>query len=113
MTERGVNRSFQTSVAQVVAATRLREVRALRGFTRLDSMPEAGDIEDVEELNISIAPISDKRRPSWLPAIDLRGEGVFLRLMKMDRRRQGVGAAAKWLLNRSVSNSAGTSGAKA
>lgn len=80
VTERGVNRSFQTSVAQVVAATRLREVRALRGFTRLDSMPEAGDIEDVEELNISIAPISDKRRPSWLPAIDLRGEGVFLRL---------------------------------
>jgi len=77
---RGVHRHFRGSIAQVVAATRLREVRALRGFTRIDSMPEAGEVEDVEELNIAVAPISKDKRPYWLPAIDLRGEGVFIRL---------------------------------
>ena len=42
-------------------------------------MPEAGEAEDVEELNITIAPISSNR-PTWLPAVELRGEGIFIRL---------------------------------
>ncbi len=64
----------------VVAGLRLREVRALRGFTRLDSSPELGDELDVSELNVTMAPIGKEKKPSWLPAIDLRGEGIFVRL---------------------------------
>jgi len=60
-------------VARVVLVQRLREVRALRGFTRVDA-PDPSD-----RLNTELAPIS--RRPlSWLPAIEVRGEGIYLEL---------------------------------
>lgn len=50
---------------------KLREVRALKAFTRLtdpDSTTEA------DEAALSFAPLN------WLPAMEVRGEGVFLRL---------------------------------
>src|SRR5690606_15689232 len=53
-----------------VLVERLREVRALIGFTRIDG-PGA------EARNV--APIS-RRRPTWVPAAQSRGEGIFLRL---------------------------------
>ena len=43
-------------VGEVRAATRLREVRALRGFTRIESGFDIGDLADVSELNIHLAP---------------------------------------------------------
>jgi hypothetical protein len=58
-----------SSVSQVVRATRLREVRALKGFTRIYP-PESG---------ADLAPLSS-RRLNWLPAIEVRGEGVFFSL---------------------------------
>lgn len=60
---------------QVIAeAVRLREVRALIGFTRVNppGTREAG-------VEIPLAPIQSTRR-NWLPAIEVRGEGVFLAL---------------------------------
>jgi hypothetical protein len=62
-----------------VAASRLREVRALRGFTRIDSIPDLGERTDVSELEVRIAPLGLKD-VDWLPGIDFRGEGIFLRL---------------------------------
>ncbi len=59
--------------ADVVQAERLREVRALIGFTRLD----APDPEDPEL--VARAPLT-RSRPQWLPASEVRGEGIFLRL---------------------------------
>ena len=58
---------------KVMLATRLREVRALRGFTRL--LPPAGLPEDVDR-----AAKLSKEKLDWLPAIEVRGEGIFLRL---------------------------------
>lgn len=58
-------------IDRVVRVTRLREVRALRGFTRV--LPPAGP-EDPR-----IAPISVARM-NWLPAVENRGEGIFLRM---------------------------------
>jgi hypothetical protein len=61
------------------AVSRLREVRALAGFTRIQPFPVPAD-RIVEELaNGSICPLST-RPPSWLPGADIRGEGIFLRL---------------------------------
>ncbi len=58
-------------IAEVV---RLREVRALIGFTRINP---PGTVErGVETVT---APIQDAHR-DWLPAIEVRGEGVFLAL---------------------------------
>lgn len=76
---RAVPSSFTQRILQVVAGTRLREVRALRGFTRIDSMPEIGEEHDIEHLDIKVAPLSVHKHPNWLPAVDLRGEGVFIR----------------------------------
>jgi hypothetical protein len=61
-----------TRLRQVVLAERLREVRAFIGFTRIDS--ERGEGEKSNR-----APIS-RRGPEWVPAAEVRGEGLFLRL---------------------------------
>jgi hypothetical protein len=58
-------------VGTIVRAVRLREVRAITGFTRVNP---PGDPEAP-----NIAPLS-KTRLSWLPAIEVRGEGIFLSL---------------------------------
>ncbi|RKE21909.1 DUF1998 domain-containing protein [Streptomyces sp. TLI_171] len=58
-------------LAQVMLVKRLREVRALQSFTRIEEPSPA--------VLPRHAPISNVR-PSWLPAIEVRGEGVFLRL---------------------------------
>jgi hypothetical protein len=50
---------------------KLREVRALKAFTRLS---DAESTTDAAEM-----PLSERPLP-WLPAMEVRGEGVFLRL---------------------------------
>lgn len=57
----------------VVLAHRLREVRVLVGLTRLRP-PGPGSDTDRESAPLSLAPLS------WLPGIEVRGEGLFLRL---------------------------------
>lgn len=57
----------------LVKVHRLREVRALRGFHRVES-GFAGD-----SFRVEVAPLS-KRRLDWLPAIEVRGEGIYLEL---------------------------------
>ena len=59
-------------VAQVSRVSRLREVRALTGFTRIE--PPLSDKKDV------VAPLTEKVEPTWLPAVEVLGEGVFVRL---------------------------------
>ena len=66
-------------LAEVRAAMRLREVRALRGFTRIESGIDIGDLADVAELNIDIAPLGSTN-VRWRPTVELRGEGIFLTL---------------------------------
>ena len=56
----------------IVRAVRLREIRAIKGFTRI--LPPGGDENDT-----NIAPISLDRK-DWLPAIEVRGEGIFLEI---------------------------------
>jgi flavin-binding protein dodecin len=62
----------------VTRATRLREVRAIRGFTRMFP-PTAGDEERVARISLN--------RTNWLPAVENRGEGIFIHL-RLDRVRQ-------------------------
>ncbi|MFJ3496445.1 DrmB family protein [Streptomyces sp. NPDC086091] len=57
---------------------KLREVRALKAFTRLAD-PDA--TTEVREMPLSGSPLR------WLPAMEVRGEGIFLRL---DEDRLGV-----------------------
>ncbi|MFF1867267.1 DrmB family protein [Kitasatospora herbaricolor] len=54
-------------VGRIVLADRLREVRALSGFSRVS--PDA-----------AIVPADTARRLKWLPAVEVFGEGIFLTL---------------------------------
>jgi hypothetical protein len=65
---------FQTQISQVVLASRLREVIVLRGFTRIDPP----DPENAGQTLVSIAQNPKNR----LPAVEHRGEGIFLELVE-------------------------------
>jgi hypothetical protein len=69
----GVPAELDKLLADIVQAERLREVRALVGFTRLDA-PDPEDPDLVE-----VAPLA-KSSPTFVPATEVRGEGIFLRL---------------------------------
>lgn len=67
-------------IASVVQLHRLREVQALVGFTRLEA--EVRDIHgqystDVERADIAV-------EPRWFPAVENRGEGIFVHLHRTD-----------------------------
>ena len=77
-------------IAAVVQLHRLREVLALIGFTRLDAVtPDIhGDFEsDVMRAEIAL-------EPHWFPAVENRGEGVFVELR--------ADAVATWLTRPAV-----------
>jgi hypothetical protein len=57
-----------------VVAERLREVNALIGFTRVEPPEEARGGGDPP----SRAPLANGK-PEWIPATEVRGEGIFLR----------------------------------
>jgi hypothetical protein len=67
-------------VERVVLLERLREVRALRGFTRIDPIPDLGEMGEVEALRSGMAPVMRMGRPSWYPGVEFRGEGIFIQL---------------------------------
>jgi hypothetical protein len=54
-------------VADVLIADKLREVRALAGFSRL-------------EPGVKVVPPDLEGRMDWLPALEVYGEGIFLRV---------------------------------
>jgi hypothetical protein len=56
--------------SKLVQVVRLREVRALTGFTRINP---PGDPQGT-----NVAAISVSRSLGWLPAVEVRGEGIFL-----------------------------------
>jgi hypothetical protein len=66
-------RGYDRLIDQVVLVSRLREVRALIGFTRL-SAPERDDLSSRQRIRLS------RNDPEWVPAVEQRGEGIFLQL---------------------------------
>lgn len=64
---------FSKWIRRVVQVRRLREVRALCGFTRVD--PPDPELQDKRRL----APLSGSQ-VDWLPAVEVRGEGIFVQL---------------------------------
>ena len=57
--------------SRIVRVVRLREVRVLRGFTRINP-PDRDRLSEMASLSA--------RRRNWLPGIEVRGEGIFLGL---------------------------------
>ncbi len=88
--------AFNGLMSKVVRVVRLREVRALRGFTRINP-------PDGEESNVN--PIACENL-NWLPAIEIRGEGVFIQLdlpaVESWEGQEAVKERAKYLDDRAV-----------
>ncbi|SYZ72210.1 conserved hypothetical protein [Candidatus Zixiibacteriota bacterium] len=60
---------------RVIKVERIREVRALTGFTRIESPGDYDDIGTIPEEKR--APLS-RKPPLWVPAAEIRGEGIFI-----------------------------------
>jgi hypothetical protein len=69
----GVPGGLGAVFSDVLQVERLREVRALVGFTRLDA-PDPDDPTLVTRVPLG------RGRPTWVPASEVRGEGIFLRV---------------------------------
>ncbi|WFU31428.1 DUF1998 domain-containing protein [Bradyrhizobium brasilense] len=98
---RGIDREFEIRpqtvpealkplLSRLVKATRLREVRAMTGFTRIH--PPGDSLAPVAQLSSS--PLD------WLPAIEVRGEGIFMelnnaRLAKWENRPAVIARASR------------------
>lgn len=67
---------FEQLFEQTTLVHRLREVRALYGFCRVDLQQEL-DLGQGD--SIECAPLT-RGQPAWLPACETRGEGIFIRL---------------------------------
>lgn len=102
-------KGFEAYFEKVVLVERLREVRALTAFTRIES---PGDFSDPSEIPAVLkAPIS-RGAPTWVPASEVRGEGVFLQFSEgalrdwcrrvRDREREFGQAHSLWRRTRNI-----------
>jgi hypothetical protein len=66
---------------RIVLAERLREVRALVGFTRIES---PGDYENPAEFPEDQRMRIARGNPSWVPANEIRGEGLFFQFSEQE-----------------------------
>lgn len=74
VTEMEVADEIAAWVDRVVAVDRMKRVNAFIGFTRLDEMERAGDLAS------RLVKLTRNGRPTWVPATEDRGEGVFIQL---------------------------------
>ncbi|WP_376796424.1 DrmB family protein [Thermogemmatispora sp.] len=65
---------------RVVLVERLREVQAMIGFTRIEAPDELLDLGAAGPQSKPQRVSLSRRRPRWVPAIEVRGEGIFLQL---------------------------------
>jgi hypothetical protein len=78
--------SYSKLLSRIMLVERLREVRALTGFTRIES---PGDLSDEPDVAPEKRGALSRRPPEWVPASEVRGEGVFLQFHE--------GILDKWL----------------
>lgn len=65
-----------SGIGSLVAVHRLREVSCLYGFTRFEPAMLAND--DLEDIGLAVEGAPLGKDPSWLPAIEKFGEGIFI-----------------------------------
>lgn len=67
--------SYRQLLTRVVLVEKLREVSACVGFTRITS---PGDFAEAAELPDEYRAPLARKKPLWVPATEVRGEGIFL-----------------------------------
>ena len=84
-----VPNGFEKYFNQITVVDRLTVIQALKGFTRVYPWSEGYDFTDKNKQKI--APLSSYPK-EWLPAISLRGEGIYISFHKkaMDSWRERI-----------------------
>lgn len=81
---------FKRYFKRIIRITRLREVRVLLGFTRVDAPDPDADADEQPNV-VYLTKGKDER---WLPAVEVNGEGIFIEFNKQ--------TLEKWLRNTEV-----------
>lgn len=61
-------------IDRVIAVNRMKKVNAVLGFTRLD------ELERVADVATRLVKLTRNGKPTWVPATEDRGEGIFVQL---------------------------------
>lgn len=69
---------LQKYFSRIIRITRLREVRVLLGFTRVDAPDPDADADEQP----NIVRLSKGKNERWLPAAEVNGEGIFIEFNK-------------------------------
>lgn len=70
-------KGFEAFFEDTVLVERIREVRALLGFTRIESNADFAEATSLKDGRLTRLC---RESPKWLPASEVRGEGIFLRM---------------------------------
>ncbi|EXI92854.1 MAG: hypothetical protein AW12_00334 [Candidatus Accumulibacter sp. BA-94] len=70
-------KGFEAFFEDTVLVERIREVRALLGFTRIESNADFAEATMLKDGRLTRLC---RESPKWLPASEVRGEGIFLRM---------------------------------
>ena len=70
-------KGFHALFEDTVLVERIREVRALLGFTRIESNSDFAEATSLKDGRLTRL---GRESPTWLPAAEVRGEGIFLRI---------------------------------
>jgi hypothetical protein len=104
------NSTILRGISSLVAVHRLREVACLYGFTRFEPAPVVTD--EFEDVGLAVRGAPLARNPTWLPAVEQFGEGIFFTLdrgvledwrarVEVKRRAAALNAGAdRWLQQR-------------
>lgn len=63
---------LDTTISKVIGVDKLKKVNAVLGFTRLD------EIERTDNRSQRMVKLTRNGKPTWVPAVEDRGEGVYL-----------------------------------
>lgn len=74
VTEMQRHPDLHTKISRVVAVNQMKKVNAVLGFTRLDEMDRVNDLVS------RLVKLTRNGKPTWVPATEDRGEGIFLQL---------------------------------
>jgi hypothetical protein len=69
---RAIPTPLEPALSAVVAVERLKKVNAFIGFTRIDAL------DRIDDAASRVAPLCANGKPTWVPATEDRGEGIFL-----------------------------------
>ena len=85
---------FEALLEETVLLEKMREVRALLGFTRIES---TGDFAEATQSDDDRRTSLCRQSPTWLPASEVRGEGILIRFKESELQRWEMSAPVQSL----------------